>query len=246
MLFSVVTVVFNGAATLQATLDSVARQTHRDFEHIVLDGASTDGTVSILERNTDRLSYWASEPDAGIYDAWNKALRVARGEWIAFVGADDTYYPDALQQYAAAIECSAGRNLHYLSSRVELIKSGKRVRTIGSAWSWPAFSRRMTVAHVGSIHHRSLFEEYGTYDTSYRACADYELLLRPKDRLRAGFVDRVTARMTLGGISNANVKRALTEQARAKNTAGGRAAWLCAVERTSAQVKDRLRSLLWY
>jgi glycosyltransferase involved in cell wall biosynthesis len=139
MLFSIVTVVFNGAATLQSAINSVAQQNCRDFEYIVLDGASTDGTVSILERNADRINHWASEPDAGIYDAWNKALRIARGEWIAFLGADDTYHPDALERYARAIERSPSANLQYLSSRVELIKHGKRVRTIGSAWSWPAF-----------------------------------------------------------------------------------------------------------
>jgi glycosyltransferase involved in cell wall biosynthesis len=246
MLFSIVTVVFNGAGVLQHTIDSVARQSFRDFEYVVLDGASRDGTVQVLERNREHIHHWASEPDSGIYDAWNKALRVARGEWIAFLGAGDTYYPDALEQYAAAIEGAGPAKPQYLSSRVELLKDGRRVRTIGSPWSWPAFCRRMTVAHVGSMHHRSLFAEYGHYDTSYAACADYELLLRPRARLRAGFIHAVTARMPLGGLSNANVAQALAEQERAKRTTGGRSAWLCSVERTSARVKDRLRSLIWY
>jgi glycosyltransferase involved in cell wall biosynthesis len=247
MLFSIVTVVFNGAAVLQPTIDSVARQRFRDFEYVVLDGASRDGTIEVLERNREHIHHCTSEPDSGIYDAWNKALRVARGEWIAFLGAGDTYYPDALEHYAAAIAAASPEaKLQYLSSRVELFKEGKRVRTIGSPWSWPAFSRRMTVAHVGSMHHRSLFAEYGQYDTSYTACADYELLLRPRNRLRAGFIAATTARMPLGGLSNANVGRALAEQERAKRTAGGRSAWLCSLERTSARVRDRVRSLIWY
>src|SRR5262249_28658910 len=154
--------------------------------------------------------------------------------------------PDALATYAEKIAESSPRTLQYISSRVDLLKNGTRVRTIGAPWSWPAFGRHMTVAHVGSMHHRSLFSEYGTYDTAYRVCADYELLLRPRGALRAGFIDRVTAAMALGGVSNANVHRALEEQERAKRTAGGRAAWLCAVERRSAHLKDRIRSLMWY
>jgi hypothetical protein len=104
----------------------------------------------------------------------------------------------------------------------------------------------MTVAHVGSMHHRSLFEEYGRFDESYRLSADYELLLRPRSNLRAAFLDRVTAAMALGGVSNANTRLALAEQERAKRTAGGRSGWVCGLERRAAHVKDVCRSLLWY
>jgi glycosyltransferase involved in cell wall biosynthesis len=245
-LFSIVTVVFNGAKTLQATIESVSGQTFRNFEYIVLDGASSDGTVALLGKNSSRINYWKSEPDSGIYCAWNKALSIIRGEWVAFLGADDVYYPDALGQYAKLINALPAGSLHYVSSRVELVKRDEVVRTIGFGWSWPAFSRYMTVAHVGSMHHRSLFRDYGHFDESYRLCADYELLLRPRERLRAAFLDQITAKMALGGISNAHASLALTEQERAKRATGGRAAWLCALERKTAHVKDKCRSLLWY
>jgi len=244
--FSVVTAVFNGAATLEATIASLRRQTFRNFEYVVLDGGSTDGTVRLLEKHGSEIAYWRSERDSGIYDAWNKAISVARGQWISFLGADDVYCPDALAQYAATIAGQAQAQLQYVSSRVRLVKAGKAVRTIGTAWSWPAFSRYMTVAHVGSMHHRSLFEEYGRFDQSYRLCADYEFLLRPRERLRSAFLDQVTAEMALGGVSNANARSALAEQERAKRTTGGRAGWLCAFERRKAHVTDTCRSLLWY
>jgi glycosyltransferase involved in cell wall biosynthesis len=245
--FSIITAVFNGARTVQAAIDSLARQTFRDFEYIVLDGASTDGTVRILEENSSRIHCWISEPDSGVYNAWNKGLDRARGQWIAFLGADDVYLPNALDAYARWIASQPpGQDVQYLSSRVELVINGEVIRTIGSAWSWPRFSRFMTAAHVGSMHHRSLFEQYGRYDESYRISADYELLLRPRDRLRAAFLDRVTARMQLGGVSNANIQLALAEQERAKRTTGGRPAWRCRLERRSAYVRDRCRSLLWY
>jgi glycosyltransferase involved in cell wall biosynthesis len=245
-LFSIVTVVFNGAKTVEATIQSVSAQTFRHFEYIILDGGSTDGTPAILEKHGGSIDYWASEPDSGIYNAWNKALGVARGEWIAFLGADDVYCKDALQRYAQAIATRPDEKVQYISSRVRLVKAGTAVRTFGSGWSWPAFSHHMTVAHVGSMHRRSLFEEYGRFDESYRVCGDYELLLRPRERLRAMFIDQVTATMAFGGVSNTNVRLALTEQERAKRTSGGRSGWLCTLERRSAYIRERCRSLVWY
>ncbi|MET0497678.1 MAG: glycosyltransferase family 2 protein [Steroidobacteraceae bacterium] len=243
-LISVITVVRNGASTIRNAIDSVAGQSFRDFEYLIVDGASTDGTVEILAECADRIDYWKSERDTGIYSAWNKALTLARGEWVAFLGADDAYYPDALEGYARKI-ASLSAATHYISSRVELVKNGKVVRTIGSRWAWPAFSRFMTVAHVGSLHHRSLFEEYGQFDDKYRLCGDYEMLLRPKGALRAEFLDRVTARMALGGVSNANEGLALAEQERAKRDTGGRPGWLSALERRKARIVGACRSL-WY
>jgi glycosyltransferase involved in cell wall biosynthesis len=241
---SIVTAVFNAVDTLEATIDSLSRQSFRDFEYIVLDGASADGTVELLQRNAARIDFWTSERDTGIFNAWNKALSVARGEWIAFLGADDVYLPDALAQYAQAIAEVPAGSVQYISSRVQLIADGTPQRMIGSAWSWPAFAHHMTVAHVGSMHHRSLFDQYGLFDESYRSGGDYELLLRPRGALRAAFIDRVTARMALGGASNANTSLALREQERAKRTTGGRAAWLCAVERVTARLKDHYRSVI--
>lgn len=243
-LFTVATVVMNGAKTLENTITSVARQTFCEFEYIVIDGGSTDGSVSILEKHRDRIDYWISERDSGIYSAWNKAISLARGQWISFLGADDTYCANALADYAQLISNLPDTEVQYISSRVELIKNGKSVRTIGLPWAWPAFSRYMTVAHVGSMHHRSLFEEYGLFDERYRVCGDYEMLLRPRHALRAAFLDRVTARMTLGGVSNANVALALEEQERAKRLTGRRAGWICALERRKAHVISLCRSLL--
>lgn len=245
-LFSIVTAVFNGAGTLAETIRSVAAQSCRDFEYIVLDGASTDGTQAILEEYSASINYWKSEPDSGIYNAWNKGLAATRGEWVAFLGAGDLYAPDALEQYANAIASLSPQNWHYISSRVRLTTGARVLRTIGSAWTWPAFSRYMTVAHVGSMHHRSLFEQYGRFNESYRICGDYELLLRPRGGLRAAFFPGETATMAFGGVSNSNIRLVLEEQQRAKCSSGGRSAWRCALERRTAYIRDRARSLLWY
>jgi glycosyltransferase involved in cell wall biosynthesis len=243
-LISVITAVFNGAATIEKTIQSVVGQSFRNFEYIVVDAASSDGTVGILEGFGDRIDHWRSEPDAGIYDAWNKALQLARGRWIAFLGADDEYYPDALENYARFLSSHDDGTLQYLSSRVALMREGCRLGTIGRAWRWPEFSRYMSVAHVGSLHRRELFEQYGSFDPGYRICGDYELLLRPRATLRAAFLPVSTAIMTYGGVSNLHPRAALIEAERAKRTSGGRAAWLCALEFQYAQAKAIVRELL--
>lgn len=245
-MFSIVTAVLNGAATLRATIESVQAQQFRDYEYIVLDGGSSDDTLAILHSERHVIDYWESKRDGGIYNAWNRGIELSRGRWIAFLGSDDAYFADALSHYAAAIAGASDRDPQYVSSKVLLTRGGKGLRTVGAAWSWPAFAHHMTVAHVGSVHNRSLFQEFGPFNEQYRVCGDYELLLRPRDRLRACFVDRVTASMEIGGASNRNIRLALAEQESAKRTTGGRAAWLCALERGTAHVRHRIRSMVWY
>ena len=92
MKISVVTVCYNAVQTLEKTMLSVLNQTYPDVEYIIIDGGSTDGTVNIIKKYADRLAYWVSEPDKGIYDAMNKGIDVATGEWINFMNAGDTFY----------------------------------------------------------------------------------------------------------------------------------------------------------
>ena len=91
-LISIITVVLNGGAFLEKTFESVFSQEFDDFEYIVIDGGSSDGTIEIIEKNASKLKYWVSERDEGVYHAMNKGLRVARGRWIYFLGSDDWMY----------------------------------------------------------------------------------------------------------------------------------------------------------
>lgn len=199
---SVITVVYNGEKYLEQTIRSILDQTYSSIEYIIIDGGSTDGTVNIIQKYEHKLAYWISEPDKGIYDAWNKALKVTQGEWIAFVGSDDLLLPDAISDYIDYIQSHKFPPLDYVSSQVELVTEDLRTkRTWGSAWEWNRFKRYMNVAHVGSFHHRDLFKRYGTYNTRYRIAADYELLLRARDQLKAGYFNKNTAKMRVSGVS---------------------------------------------
>lgn len=241
---TIIVAVFNGAKTLQKCLDSIAKQSYQHKELIVIDGRSTDSTVDILKANQEQISYWISEPDNGIYDAWNKALKQVNGEWVVFLGADDIFLPNALQDYADYLLAHQNETFDYVSSKVNLVNDTKVIRTIGKPWSWNAFRRYMNVAHVGSLHNKLLYERYGVYDTSYKICADYELLLRPRARLKAGFLDIVTVNMRVGGASDSIA--ALHETERAKVVSGGRNALRARIENRFAIFRMHIRKSIWY
>jgi glycosyltransferase involved in cell wall biosynthesis len=194
----------NAARTLPGALKSIWDQQEPKVEVIVIDAASTDGTLSLLHADNDRIDYWVSEPDAGIYEAWNKGIAEARGEWIGFLGSDDRLLPGALSAYRDAIR-SGDPELEYLSSRIRKPSISGRTRILGQPWEWINFRRWMTVAHPGSLHHRSLFAELGGFNPRYRSAGDYELLLRAGITLRAGFLNRVTVTMQPGGISDSTL-----------------------------------------
>jgi glycosyltransferase involved in cell wall biosynthesis len=238
-LVSVVTVIYNGYPYVQGCLESVFRQDYPNIEYIVIDGGSTDNTLDVLRRYDDRLALWKSEPDHGVYDAWNKGLREAHGEWICFLGVDDEFLPGAVSAYMAL--AAKHPKAEYLSSRVKWEHPSGYVRIIGSPWSWNRFRQVMCTAHVGSMHRRSLFDRLGYYDISYSSAADYELLLRARGRLNAAFMPAVTVMMRAGGVSDDTT--ALAEAKRAKIATGGRNRILAELEFQLAKLKFAFRPL---
>jgi glycosyltransferase involved in cell wall biosynthesis len=201
---SIVIAAYNAVGTLGKTIESLLAQTYNDYEIIVIDGASQDGTIELIKSYDRLITVWSSEPDQGIYDAWNKGVRLARGDWIGFIGADDTYVSDALEEYQKYF--TAHPNLDYISSKVKLFNDLNDVRVIGRPWVWNNFRRYMCTAHVGSLHNRNLFLTYGNFNKKYKICGDYEFLLRAGKNLKTGYIDKVLANMFYGGISNLNPK----------------------------------------
>ncbi len=226
---SVVVAVKNGARNLQRCLDSIAEQTGIHAETIVIDGGSLDGTPAILERNSARLSYWCSEPDTGIYAAWNKALRRSKGVWICFLGSDDVFHDiHALRDLLAAAQASAGR-FRVVYGRINLVTArGAVAQTVGKPWaaSQQEFLDGFMIPHPGMLHHRLLFEAHGYFDESYRIAGDYEMLLREFRKREPLFVNRVIVDMQLGGASvrPRTIHKALREVTRARTQHGLHAA----------------------
>jgi glycosyltransferase involved in cell wall biosynthesis len=201
-LITVVTATFNDAKDLLLTANSIRGLHYKNVEWIVIDGGSGDGTVEAIRQNEGIIDFWLSEPDRGIYDAWNKGVARAKGEWVSFLGAGDRYHPDALDRYVQAI---AGRpsTPQLVSSRVRHVnRAGKTLRVWGGELERDKFRKYMPIGHCGALHHRSLFEKHGQFDISYSSASDYEFLMRCGSGLDTAFLDAETTDMLVGGISN--------------------------------------------
>jgi glycosyltransferase involved in cell wall biosynthesis len=206
-MISIVTSTLDAAAGLAHTLRSVAQQRGASFEWIVVDGGSSDGTVELLRRHEHLVARWISEPDSGIYDAWNKACALARGQWLLFIGAGDEFAaPDALSSLSAhlagahpAHDIVYGR-LRYISQvgRVDLEEIGAPWEDIQGRWE---LCRPALPPHPATFHHRSLFSSERVFDTRYRIAGDAHFLLKHAMRKPPLFVPVTVVRTPIGGIS---------------------------------------------
>jgi glycosyltransferase involved in cell wall biosynthesis len=201
-LITVITATFDDAAELQKTANAMRSLNYRNVEWIIVDGGSSDSTLEVIRRNEDLVAYWLSESDRGIYDAWNKGVSHAHGEWISFLGAGDGYRPTALDEYMAEIERQEFVP-HLISSKVRHVSdSYKTLRVWGEKFEWRKFRKFMNIGHCGALHHKSLFNQYGVFDISFTSASDYEFLMRCRAGLKAAYVDSVTTDMPVGGVSN--------------------------------------------
>ncbi|PZX19161.1 glycosyltransferase involved in cell wall biosynthesis [Breznakibacter xylanolyticus] len=199
---SIIIAVFNGEKYLPECLDSIIKQKYHNFETIIIDGGSTDQTVSIIKDYSNRLLIqWISEKDNGIYDAWNKAISMSQGTWLTFVGCDDVMFEDWLQIMLRSTD--ANPTLNFVSAITTMVSNDlKPIRNWGSRWNLSKMNRYMNVAHVGAFHHRTLFDRFGTFNISYKKVADYEFLLRIGNSISASFVNEVIGLMRHGGASD--------------------------------------------
>jgi glycosyltransferase involved in cell wall biosynthesis len=201
-LISILIATRNAAGVLPHCLDSIAKQAFRAREVIVMDGASTDGTVDVLRTRTDVVTVWRSEPDSGIYNAWNKALPYARGEWLCFLGADDWLWDEhALDRLVPHLRAAAPR-FRVVYGLTRLVDArGRVMQEAGEPWeSFKArFRSHVCLPHPGLMHHRSLFAIHGRFDEGFGLAGDYEFLLRELKTGDALFVPEVAAAMKFGG-----------------------------------------------
>jgi glycosyltransferase involved in cell wall biosynthesis len=214
--YSIIIATFNSDKTLRNTLESLVVQTYKNFEVIIVDGLSSDNTVTIIKEYEKKFSkanipyFWSSEKDSGIYDAWNKALKKINSSWIAFLGSDDTYYPNALEIYNEEIKKHP--NINYISSQVEYIDSNHKVlKIIGKPYDYNQMNRYMNVAHVGSFHHKDLFIKHGNFNTDYKIVSDYDFFMKCGRDIQPGYLESITAKMLNSGISNQNVATVFKE-----------------------------------
>lgn len=200
---TIIIATYNAEKYLQDCIDSLIFQNDMPIELIIIDGESKDSTVDIIIKNQKYISYWTSESDKGIYDAWNKGINAAKGDWIMFIGADDLLLPDALKHYSSILdETEDVQNYDYICAYNQYVDiKGKLIKVFGEDAIWKGMKKKMSAAHVASLHNKRLFNEVGEYNTKYKICADYELLLRKGSNLNSLFIPFKIACMKVGGAS---------------------------------------------
>src|SRR5579872_921611 len=207
-LISIITVVYNGAATLEATIASVIGQTWKDREYIVVDGGSTDGTLALLDKYKDQIASWVSEPDKGVYDAMNKGIRMARGEWLYFLGSDDWLYKDTV--LAALFENPANRECHLLYGNV----TSPRYKGLydGTCTLEKLLSRNSS--HQAAFYRKELFQRLGDFDMRYKFHADWDFNLRcfTAEWVKTKYAEVCVAEFGAEGISSGHDVRFLRER----------------------------------
>jgi glycosyltransferase involved in cell wall biosynthesis len=209
---SIVVATMNPGKQLVSCLESIFAQQGVLFEIIVIDGGSTDSTVSFLASLGEKVKYWISEPDNGIYDAWNKALPYCEMSWVQFLGSDDRFFDSrSLSKMLGAIKNKESQLV--FSKIVREDRRGYSV-VVGEPWDWSKHRYWQRVAHPGSLHHRDLFHRFGSFNASLKIVGDYEFLLRLPVDLPAEFYNGVTVIAGEGGISRRNVLNVFREARR--------------------------------
>lgn len=213
MKVSVISVTWNCIGTIKDCLESVTGQSYLEREHVVIDGASDDGTADYLFGVRDKLSYFVSEPDKGIYDALNKGISRCTGDVIGFLHADDLYaHPDVLRDVAHAFSdpavCAVYGDLQYVRkddpSVVVRHWQGSDFTPARLAWGWMP-------AHPTLYVRREWYEKIGGFDTRYRIAADYFSILQlfSQPGFRAVYLPQVMVKMRLGGASNRSLRNVI-------------------------------------
>jgi glycosyltransferase involved in cell wall biosynthesis len=195
---SVITAAWNALDGLKATVASIAEQTCQDVEHVIVDGGSTDGTPDWLESLGGRVR-WVSEPDEGIADALNKAVTMARGEYVLALQAQDTFF-DRSSLARAVPYLSGGEDI--VSFDVLFVSANRERRVVSQGWS-PRLAFRNTIPHQGAFCRRDLFSRLGPFDPSFRIAMDYEFFLRAhRSNASVRVVSEILSRMPDTGISS--------------------------------------------
>jgi glycosyltransferase involved in cell wall biosynthesis len=208
---SVITVVYNNVADIGRTLLSVLNQTHPAIEYIVIDGCSTDGTLDIINTYKNRIAKLVSEPDKGIYDAMNKGLAMATGEYVIFMNSGDEFYAtDTVEKVFAAANDA---DIYYgetemLNARRESL--GQRRHKAPAKFNWKGFKYGMSISHQAIYIRRTLTEPY---DSAYQLSADIDWIIRAaKKAKRIVKVDGYVAKYLVGGMSKARHRQSLEER----------------------------------
>jgi glycosyltransferase involved in cell wall biosynthesis len=244
-LFSIVTITYNSCRYLEETLKSVLSEEFSDFEYIIVDGGSTDGTLDIIKSYAalDKRIRWISEPDKGIADAMNKGILMATGEVVAHLHADDTYLDGTL---SAVADRFAEQHTRWLTGRIRCVNTaGENLydTALKNSYDLPDILYGNIISHPATFIRRSLFNEVGVFNIKYRYSMDYDLWLRISILEPPAVIDRVLAtfRVHPDSLSSANILAAMDEEHSIRRQNWG---VLSTASRLAAELRYRREKLL--
>lgn len=202
---SIITVVRNGENHIEQTINSIINQTYNNIEYIIIDGGSTDNTKNIIRKYNERIDYWISEPDNGIYDAMNKGILASTGNWIIFINSDDflannNIINDSIPFLIESKNLVVYGKLSYILPSSEEIILGNEWEKIKTDFRYKSM---IGISHQATFHSKELFRK-SLYDTRYKLAADYDLLLNHLKTNEASFIPFIIAKMRFGGLSIQN------------------------------------------
>lgn len=207
MKISIITATFNSSKFINCCLSSVQNQTYKNIDHIVIDGVSTDETLSILESNRNRLKVLISEPDKGVYDAMNKGIMISEGDIIGFLNSDDFY---ANNEVLSKVVNVFSKNPSLDGCYSDLIYTNqfntkKNVRYWKSRKFVPGlFSKGWCPPHPTFFVRRAIYEKFSNFNLSYNIASDVELMMRFLEvhKINVQYIPEVWVKMRMGGLSN--------------------------------------------
>ena len=213
MKISIITASYNSVKTLADTMESVLSQTYTDWEYIIVDGGSKDGTIDLIRKYEPRFGdklKWTSEPDHGIYDAMNKGIARATGDVVGILNSDDYYTStDILSTIASAF---SDRNLDAVYGDIHFVNEGEPNRVVRYYSSrlfkpfWLRFG--FMPAHPSFYARCAVYQKAGLYDTSYKIGSDFEMMVRlfRKHHIRYHYLHKDFVTMRIGGMSTKNIQ----------------------------------------
>lgn len=200
-LISIITVVFNGAKTLEQTIQSVINQSYKNIEYILIDGGSTDGTLDIIKSYQSKISFWLSEPDKGLYDAMNKGISFAKGEIIGLINSDDWYESNAVELVVQSFQKDTSKRVFHADKRCVLPSGDSFVRKANTN-DFLFKYHGMILNHPTMFIHKDIYKKR-KYNTNLRSLSDYQFVLSSylEDKGSFCYIPEVITNYRLGGIS---------------------------------------------
>lgn len=213
MKVSVITVVWNNEETISACIDSVLSQTHKEIEHIIIDGESTDKTIEIVRSYGNQVSKFISEKDNGIYDAMNKGIVLATGDIIGILNSDDFFSNNMVIE--TIVNEFENNNIDAVFADLDYVdyhdENKVKRRWRSKPYFESAFTRGWHPAHPTFYVKKDIYDKYGLFDLSFDISADFELMLRfiEKEKIKTSYIPNVLVKMREGGASNRSIKNIL-------------------------------------